>query len=609
MSRLRSALAAAILAGVASLLVLPVLLARTPASVASLALGTDEAFSTGGLEPRERLVGGAILRWTRRTASFRFEEVGPGPVTIEFFARDHLTDLTLLVNGAIVGSLAPGERRFATTLSLSGPSLDFGMETDGFPDSQRTLGTQVIALTVAPVRPDGSLLDRVPKRLGLALAAVVLVASLCQAYAGPGVLPVLIPPTLLLLMVLPAGLWRSPWLIECASKVVAATVLAAGVARLSKGGPAARAGLHSALLLALVVHGVVPASPLLAQSDALFHSHKLGVVARGNMFPTSLTDHRPPFEIPYGFGFYGSLTPWASSEAVNLEVVREASAVFSALSALALALCTGRASASLAALTVLLWTFTPANIQTMAFGNLSNVFSQAVFVLFLAGATIPGRGWVRLCGLTLLAALAATSHLSSFIVLLTLFAAARFVPQDRQSQAFQPLLGGVALGAGYYACFLPMILVQLPRLLTERGGRGGVFDLWRLPNQLLLGVGWPLILLVVLALLARRATVVLPLTRSLALTGFLLAILALVSPVEVRYLLALAPLIAIFGASTLSRDVVPSSHQGVLRTGDDPVPSGFLGGPAGRALATALVCLATLHGARVLLEFMPLSGV
>src|SRR5689334_14983260 len=99
MKTFRSLALWSILAGIGAILSLPALVARTPASLASLRLGTDDAFAAHGLEPRENLVGGGAIRWTRPKALFRFEDAGPGGVDIEIEARDHRTEVTITANG------------------------------------------------------------------------------------------------------------------------------------------------------------------------------------------------------------------------------------------------------------------------------------------------------------------------------------------------------------------------------------------------------------------------------------------------------------------------------------------------------------------------------
>ncbi len=594
MSTFHSAVAGVILAGIVSVLALPVALGRSSASLASLALGTDDAFSAYGLEPRENQIGGGAIRWLRPKAAFQFDSVGPGFVDVDLEIRGHRTEVTLIANGARVGNLPPGQGHFASRIRLLGASLMFGIETEGFPATGRTLGAQFVSLRVEPKTTPPPRIRSVPIRFWLALTAVAAAAWVAQALSGLSLPLALLPPATFLTLVLPMGLWRSAWLIECASLVALASMVSSFAARKAVGTVAARGWLQGALLIALAVHGVLPPSPLIVQADAQLHGNKLAEVASGNPFPTSRTDHKPPFEIPYGFSFYGLLSPWASAGAANVAVVRHGAAFLSALSALCLALLLGRVSAGLAAASLLLWTFSPVNIRTMAYGNLSNVFAQGVFVLFLVGAALPLQGRVRTGLLALSVALSATAHLSSFIFQVALFVVALFIPKDRREAALKPLLLGMVLAALYYASFLRMIWIQLPRLLAERGGSGGVFDPWRLPSQILSGAGGALLGLILLSAVAGTLRPVLPFSRSLALCGLLLAVAALVSPVEVRYLFAVLPVLAAAGASAL---------------GDSPGVKGPRSERWVRPLALGLTVWAVVTGAQVLRDFLPLFGV
>lgn len=599
-----------ILAGVAAIWAVPREVAGNPRSVASLATGTDDAFVVSGIEPRENQIGGGALRWLRPSATFRFEALGPGPVDIELEVRGHRTEVTLVANGARIGSLPPGAGRFVTRIPLSGPSLVLGIETEGFNASGRVLGTQFVSLSVAPAPSTKPGIAAVPARLWIALAGVAVIALAAVAAGGLGTWAAIAPPAAFLLMVLPAGLWRSRWLVECAVLVAVAVVVSVLVARGARGGVWTRTCLQVTLFLGATLHGILPPSPLVIQGDAQLHGNKLTEVARGNRFPTSRTDHQPPFEIPYGFSFYGVLTPWSTPNMSGVPVVRAGAAFFSTLSVFALALLLGRTSASLAAATVILWTFAPVNIRTMGFGNLSNVFAQAVFLLFLVAGGLLNRGWFRALVLSLLVALSATAHLSSFIVLFTLLLAAGALGADRRGPAFKPLVAGVVVALGYFATFLPMVAAQVPRLLGERGGSSGVFDPWRLPSQFVAGAGWPLLALLALSLLTSAPRLILPMSRALAAAAVVLAAAALVSPVEVRYLLAAVPLLAMLGASALEADTAGAFPRQTLVALVDLPGLRTLGSELVRVpLGILLLLAAGIHGLRVLLEFIPLSGV
>ena len=609
MSSWRRATVVAIFAGAGAIFAVPSLIGPSSPSVASLALGTDDAFALSGMEPRENQIGGGALRWTRPRALFRFEGLGPGAVAIALEIRSHRTEVTLTANGARIGTLRPGEREFTSSILLSGATLDFGLETEGFEASGRSLGTQFVSLVVTrePTPKRGA--AAVPSRVWLALAAVLVVSASSAVISGLGAWGIVLPPLALLLLVVPAGLWRSSWLFECAAAIAGATVVSAMVSAGARGSTAMRSCLHACLFAAVLVHGVLPPSPLVVQGDVQLHGNKLAEVARGNAFPTTRTDHKPPFEIPYGFSFYGLLTPFATPGASNVPVVRYGAAAFSALSVVALAFLVGRRSACFAAAATLLWAFTPVNLKTMGYGNLSNVFAQAIFVLFLVASASMPAGRFKTLVLTLLAALSATAHLSSFIVLAALLVVSFAFASERHSATFKPLFAGVALAGVYFATFLPLIASQASRLLGERGGSSGVLDPWRLPNQVVASLGWPLLGLLILSSLVAGFRWILPLSRSLLATGVILAVAALVSPVEVRYLLALLPLLSILAVALFDEDEGPSFPRQTLSSIVDVPGLRALGSPFVKwPLAFILLAAACLNGVLVLLDFIPLSG-
>ena len=582
----------AILAGIAALFV-GWLTAKTiegRPSIAELRTGTDDAFALGGLEPRENLVGGGALRWTRPTAEFRFDDIGPGAVDITLTARDHRTEVTVTANGASIGTLAPGQRELRTRTTLQGRGVTIALQTEGFTTaSGRALGTQFESLAVAPVE-----VSVAPRRFLFVLAVVFALGLIVQLALGRSPLFALLAPLLLAAMTVPSGLWRSGWTVECGVLTTLSALGAAAVASAGSGSGRAKGALQCATMLGLAVHFVLPPSPLIVQSDAQLHGNKLGEVARGNLFPISRTDHKTPFDFPYGFSFYALLSPLASSAVENVSVARHGAAFFTGLSILALGLVVGRVSSAWSAGALVFWTFAPANIRTMAYGNLNNVFAQATFVLFLTGATrLPGPSFLK-WALAMMMAVSATAHLSSFIVVAIFCAFTLLLPSDRRQPAARPLFMGAGLAAIYFLTFAPMIVRQAPRLLAERGGSAGAFDPWRLPQTIgSLGAGWPLIGAALLAVAVRRTRTLLPLPRGLSWTIIFLAGLALVSPIEVRYMLAAIPLLAIVGAATLQ-------PRGDIAPGDTEIS------PALRAGTGALLVASVLQGAIVLREYVPL---
>jgi hypothetical protein len=287
-------------------------------------------------------------------------------------------------------------------------------------------------------------------------------------------------------------------------------------------------------------------------SDAVFHANTLARVAGGDFFPTSVTQHDPPFRFPYGVSFYALLAPLARAgiDAVALVRVGAAAAGVLASAALFLVLIRGYGAAA-AGLAVLLLQTLPATFDVAySYGNLSNAFGQSATVGFFAwwAGTAPG-GWVA--GAVLLA-IAALAHFSTLIVSVALAAAlavARRHDLGRDRARRSALIVGLAVAAAYYAHHAGLMAAQLPRLL-EGGGHGGAEArgvLAAARDQVLGAVlGWGLAA-IVLAWFGRPRGTDASLDRDLAawwIGAGLLALPALVSPLEVRYLYALAPAVA-----------------------------------------------------------------
>jgi len=290
-------------------------------------------------------------------------------------------------------------------------------------------------------------------------------------------------------------------------------------------------------------------------SDVGLHANKLIGVARGNLFPTSLTQHTPPFVVPYGVSFYVLLLPLYRAGLDPAWLVRGAAALSGIAASLALLRTLAPSGPRRAALAVLLLQLLPGTFLIYSYGNLSNVFAQSLMVAFfcwwVGGA--PG-GWPL--GAALLGT-AATAHLSGFIVSAALcgaLALARRRDRTGDRTRLWAIAAGLGAGAAYYAAFLPLVWASLARM-GEGGGQGGAasrgmaaafvrqlrtaVELWGIP-------------VLPLALLGRpRPAAGRPLDRDLAAYWAgcgLLLVPAVLSPLDVRYLHALGVPIAIAAA-------------------------------------------------------------
>jgi hypothetical protein len=292
-------------------------------------------------------------------------------------------------------------------------------------------------------------------------------------------------------------------------------------------------------------------------SDAVFHAHHLERVARGGFFPVSVTQHAQPFRFPYGVSFYALLAPFHRLGLDAVLLVRAGAAASALAAALALFVLLVRSSPLAAALTVVMLQLQPVSFDVFSHGNFSNVFGQSLTVVFFVWWAGPGRGgWPVGAGLL---ALAALGHFSSFMVLLALGASLCFMGRGSLGRArVLALAAGMALALLYYGSFAGMILEQAPRLLEGGGsGRGpslGTFSLvWRELREAAAGWGLPAVLLAVVGL--PHASAGRPGRDLVAywIAGGLLASAAVVSPVDVRYVYALAPVLAVASASGFIR--------------------------------------------------------
>lgn len=531
-----------------------------PYPAAVVVRGTEEPFASG-LFPRELPPRGVPLRWTGERARFQFANLPPGTIELEVGIHGQRAPVAVAANGVVLGVLEPGMSggHFAVPGAVPGGHgrLDVELRTPGFRAGDgRLLGALLDFVVVRHARgwlPPVSLIlvFLVP---ALALLAAAHLSGVPPALGAGGVLLVL---ALEVLALTPGGIVRSPYAVTLAASLVLGAAMAAGFARwaATREPPASPFGF-AAFLAAFLVQGVAATSPVMVVSDVMFHANKLMAVAAGDWFPTSVTQHAPPFRIPYGVSFYALLAPFVKLGADPAWAVRIGAAAAGVLGSAAvfrLALPLGAARA--AAATILLQLLPGAFDVPYSHGNLSNGFGQAMTILFLAwwvGRT-PG-GWLPGA---LVFVLAGLGHLSSLIVLLTLTVGLLWtrptaILADRPRRI--ALVTGLIATGLYYASFASLVAEQLPRLLGGPGlgrrassGMGDVFWLqiarlgeqWGLPVLALGFVG---------VTFDRQGAPATALDRDLTAfwcAGLALAAAALVSPLEVRYLYALTVPLAV----------------------------------------------------------------
>ena len=527
----------------------------SPAPLADTRRGSEQAFASG-LEPREFEDGLLARRWAGRRLVMSFVNLPAGPVDIEVAVRSQRHPVVIGHAGAVLGVIPAGETEGHYALPApEGGRVQLELAADTFvARGGRQLGFLLERVGVRPRTPG----TWPPWSLVAILGLPALVVLLTARVAG-------LPPWGALMLAAgllgvesaalwPYGLVRSPYAAELAFWLVLGTLvsglLATRLARRATDGDsaAARCGAFLALLVAFLVQGVAASHPCLVASDAVFHAHNLEAVALGDLSLTSLTPHDPPFRFPYGVSFYVALVPLLHTGLETTTLVRlgaSAAGLASAVGLLALWLPSGAARAAWA---VGLLQLLPVTFHLLSAGNYSNVFAQALTVLFLAwwSGAAPG-GWP--VG-ALLFGWAATAHFGGLLFLLSLGAtlvlfAGRGLAKDRTRLAG---LGVGLIAAGlYYARFVDLMAGQASRLLHATGsaGPGPLAGLLDQLSQARLEWGWPVVILAGFGLWARPGDRG---TAALALAGAPFLLAAVVSPLEVRYLYAVAPVVALLAA-------------------------------------------------------------
>jgi len=535
-----------------------------PPPAADVARGSEEAFARG-LQRRELPPGIGPQRWTTARAGFTFRDLPRTSASVLVEVRDARGPVTVVADGVILGRLETGVRSASFPLPPTGRrTREIELRSEPFRAGDgRLLGALLGRVAIAGVERE----SWPPVAMVLELLLPALLVFACARCAGLGApwaataasLTVAFAATALW----PSGLAHSPYAPRLCALLCAGSVLALAFARLvARRHPTAACAGWIALSAAWLVQVVAGTSPLMVVSDVGFHANKLAAVAAGDLFPVSVTQHARPFRIPYGVSFYAVLAPLARAGVDTVMLVR-AGAAAAGLAATAglflLALsAVGPTAAAVAA--VLLQLLPGAFDIAYSYGNLSNAFGQSATVLFFCwwAGRAPGR-WPA--GAALLA-LAALAHFSSFVFVVALVCAlviADLRSEERDRTRYWAAGLGLLLAAAYYAHFAGLIWEQAPRLLEGGGqGRGASRSAWDAARlQVLTAAAQWGLPAIVLAWLGRpRPAPGDRYARDLAsywLAGLVLAVPAVVSPLEVRYLYGLTAAVALSAGAGAAR--------------------------------------------------------
>ncbi len=328
----------------------------------------------------------------------------------------------------------------------------------------------------------------------------------------------------------------------------------------------------AAIQLLLLSH---PDMPL---GDAIFQAHRFQDVLAGQYLFTSIAPGG--YEFPYPIGLYITSAPFAQftrSALENAALLRLVVVVANAgAAALLYRLVLRWHDDELAAVgAVAAYHLLPVGFMVIATGNLTNAFAQAVagFALVAAANLTSSRKRGPLVLLTGLAAAAFLSHTSTFAVLSVQLAAAgawiAFAGPAKRRWTGRALLfataAAVLIAVGvYYAHFSDLYRETFARIGAETGrataaagGRTPWARLTDVPRLVGLLHGWPLVLLAGVGAIAaaRRAgadTIARPVIAAWIAGALLFLGIGIVTPVDMRHMLAAQPALAVLAAVGVS---------------------------------------------------------
>lgn len=156
--------------------------------------------------------------------------------------------------------------------------------------------------------------------------------------------------------------------------------------------------------------------------DALFHAHRLESVLAGQFYFTQLSTSATPF--PYAIGLYVFAAPWAWLTSDHVTLLRVVVCAIDAVAALSLfaVIVRTREDRLTGLLAVVFVSLVPLSYTILGHANLTSAFGNSVSVASVAIAGLwAGRGhrWPVFGILTLVAALAFISHISTLTLLFT----------------------------------------------------------------------------------------------------------------------------------------------------------------------------------------------
>ena len=538
---------------------------RGGAILIDLERGYEGAF-VDGFHSRERAEG-KYFRWTDDASYVELRHLPlKGTIGVEARLRTlrpegtPLPSLAFTANGVTVHRAAalPGVVTYHFEFPSSASRLRLGIESETFEAAGgRKLGVQVLGIRL-------KLPEELPSfeepALWMFLSAILLLAAgLVSGLSFPiAVLAAVVLTVLFVYLLGLQGVRFSTYprdVALLALSTLAAAALIRGILNRARWLHASERALATALLaLLLLVKMGMLSYPLMLSSDADFQANRMREFLQGNWHPTSVTQHEPPFRIPYPIALFATTAPLAKAGVDLVSALEITTGLFDvAVSGLLMFLgwrCLDDFRAGV--LAAVLYQLVPMNALSFSAGNFTNLFAVSMlacaFTLLIAGAVV-GTG-----GATLLALTAHFGMLLEGVVLWPLWLIVLWMApkpvKDRRALVTAAVLAAFLIAAVYYLGYRELFTRQYGRALEGESP-------WGIGALLGEQIGF-----VFLATAALGSVSFIRQPRGggfsslavgwLATTLFFLAV-DVWTGLEIRYWLQALPLLALFSGAYLSR--------------------------------------------------------
>ena len=447
--------------------------------------GYEDAF-VAGFHPRER-ADGKFFRWTREisvvelhhlpedariSATVRLKTIRPAGV--------ELPSLSFGVNGVTVHRAMAllGEASYRFDFPSPGEHVRLSIESDTFEASGgRKLGVQVSGVGLS--FSESASPSWLQPALFMALAAAFLTVAACSAgldylVAALAALALsLVFIHLLSLEALRFSTYPREVALLAAFTLVFVVLFRRLLTRLEQLSSVERVGIIAVSGLVLLLKLGVVFYPLMMSSDGDFQVHRMSEFLAGNWHPTSITQHDPPFRIPYPVSLYATAAPFAAlglSRVASLELV---TVLFDTLVSLALVYLAWRFVGNLRGglIAAGVYALVPINALSFSAGNYTNIFAVAMLFGSFTCLLLAADG-SRKAGVAsgVFACLALTAHFGMLLEGLVLWPAwLTMLWLDPASARSQRRIASFAIAAGFLAAGLYYLGYE--ELLTSQWDR------------------------------------------------------------------------------------------------------------------------------------------